>query len=576
MPDKVQKIDPGSFKGLGIQDLPSLYDYAIDTHGSSTIMRKHHPWGYQSITYREFGKLISLAGAGLIDSGLEKGDRVILIAENSPEWLIVFAAVTACGGVAVPLDPRMRENEIRHLMIHSGASFVITSPGLFGEELEETNLGGVKLIVIGEQDKEIEATTLGGIMARGKEKIAGGDSSFFKRKSGVSPEDIAAICYTSGTTGRPRGAVLLHRNLISDVESVHSRLDVYADDVFLCILPLYHTFALTTIFLAPLLRGSTIAFARAIKPRIILEDVQREKVTLLVGVPLIFEHLAGLIRKSAGPAPEKRGLLSRLTAGIRRLFRFGRRAAPGGPAAVPDLRFCISGAARLRPDVEETLLGAGFKVLQGYGLTEASPVVSVNPFDKPRRGTVGPPLPGVEVRIDNPGEGGVGEILVRGGNVMKEYYGDPDATGSVLKDGFLHTGDLGAMDGDGFITIHGRKKSLIVTAGGKNVHPEEIEDILNSSGMILESIVLEVEDRKGNIRPGAIIVPDYDALIDPGKAGGRISEEKIRSMISEEIRKLTGDLPDYKHIYEFRIRDTELPRTPTNKLKRHLVKWIED
>ncbi|MCK4550000.1 MAG: AMP-binding protein, partial [Candidatus Krumholzibacteria bacterium] len=442
----------------------------------------------------------------------------------------------------------------------------------------QMNLGEIKLVIIGDEDVPPGTLTLGLVMATGKDKISSGDASFFKSKSEIRADDIAAICYTSGTTGTPKGTVLLQSNLMSDLESLHSGVFIAQDDVFLSILPLYHTFASMVNILIPVFRGSTVVFARSIKPRTILEDIQRESVTLIAGVPLLFEHIAQLFAGAASASGSRKGFVAKIKGWFGKLFGGGKSAsAPSGAAAgLKNIRFCISGAAGLRGDVEAALTGAGLKVLQGYGLTEASPVVSVNLFDDPRPGTVGPPLPNIIVNIDRPDAEGVGEIVVRGGNVMKGYFKNPEATSEVLRDGALYTGDLGRLDKDGYLTIVGRKKSVIVTAGGKNVYPDEIESLLGSSRMILECIVMPVDDRKGNARPGAVIVPDYDAIVSAQGGTGKVSEETIRELIADEIKRISEDLADYKHIHEFRIRDSELPKTPTRKLKRHLVKWTEE
>ena len=571
-------LAPGTFRTMKLGTLPDLYDHAVHTYGRSVYMRKHHPWGYQSITYQEFGALVSYIGAGLIGRGLSRGDRVVLIADNCPEWILVYAAVTSCGAAIVPLEPRMPENEIHHLLLHSEASFIIASPQIYADSIGGMNLGDVTAIVIGETEDHSGAMSLSAIMAAGKEKITGGDTAFFNARSRTAPEDIAAISYTSGTTGQPKGAVLLHRNILADLEGVHGRITVRSSDVFLSVLPLHHTFASMTDMLVPLFRGATLAFARSLKPRIMLEDIRREKVTVFVGVPLIFEHLARAIPAPA--AGRTGGFFGKIAAALRRVLRFGRRgprAPEGSPAAaLGQIRFCISGAASLRPDIEKALTGAGLKVLQGYGLTEASPVVSVNPLDRPKRGTVGPALPGIEVTIEAPDADGVGEIVVRGPNVMKEYFKNPSATAAVLRGGALYTGDLGRIDRDGFLALVGRRKSVIVTAGGKNIYPDEIEALLNRSPMILECAVLSIKDRKGNARPGAVIVPDYEALAAAPGVQGPGSEDRIREIIAGEIREACAELPEYKHIADFQIRDSELPRTPTRKLKRHLVQWIEE
>jgi long-chain acyl-CoA synthetase len=566
------------------ETLPGLFDYSAEAYGSLVGMKSRHPWGYQSITYREMGRLVSYLGTGLIARGLDKGDRVVLIADNSPEWMLLYAAVTSAGAVVVPLEVHMMENEIRHLLLHSEAEILVASPKIYSDRIEGMHLKNVQVIVIGEEESGLGEISLGGVMAEGKKRISDGEGEFFNRKAAVSPHDPAAICYTSGTTGQPKGVVLTHRNLVSNVKACLERFSITDEDSFLCLLPLYHTFATTTDFLVPVARGCSITFARSLKSRDIREDISREKVTILVGVPLLFEHMASSLRERIDRIPRGKRfffrLISGIAAGIGKVMRkdlrralSAKRLSEGG---IGSIRFCISGAAALRHDIEETFSSIGLPVLQGYGLTEASPVVTVNPLEKPKSGTVGLPLHGVEVRIQHPNSDGVGEVTVRGDNVMKEYWRNPEATASVLRDGWLQTGDLGTVDGEGYLTIIGRKKDVIVTAGGKNVYPEEIESHLNRSPFILESIVLAVADRRGNDRVAAVIVPDYDSLGSDDALKDNLTEDRIMSAISDEIKKVCTDLPDYKRIADFQIRDEELPKTPTRKVKRHLVTWIKE
>jgi len=557
-----------------------LFDYAVERFGQRVAMKSHHPWGYQSITFREMGRLLSYLGTGLIARGLKRQDRVALLADNSPEWALLYAAVTSVGAIIVPLETGMKENEIRHLLLHSGASMLVTSPSIFSDRIEGMHLKDIQVFILGEE-KDLGGASLGEVMADGKERINNGDGGFFSRKSSVSPDDPAAICYTSGTTGQPKGVVLLHRNLVTNVKACIKRFSVVETDSFLCLLPLYHTFTSTTTFLVPTAAGCSITFARSLKSRDIREDIEREGITIFVGVPLLFEHIASSVRDRLDQSPKGKRLLfsifSGLMAGLGRIFR--RRVGSGlyrrelSKKGLGSIRFCVSGAAALRRDVEQTLTDIGLPVLQGYGLTEASPVVAANPLEKPKSGTVGPPLDGVEVRIDSPDAEGVGEVTVRGGNVMKEYWRNPEATAGAIRNGWLHTGDLGMIDRDGYLTIVGRKKHIIVTAGGKNIHPESIEAKLNRSPFILESMVLPVPDRKGNERIAAIIVPDYDTI---GGLKEELTEDGIRRTIADEIGKACSELPDYKRIVEFQIRDEELPKTPTRKVKRHLVTWIKE
>lgn len=584
MPDSTNEMDRAGITANESSTLPAVFDSATKNFASSVAMKSRYSWGYRSITYEELDVLISSLGTGLIASGLEKGDRVALIAENSPEWTIVYAAVTSCGAIVVPLDTQFNVNEIRHLILHSNVAFLVTSPKVFSEKIEGMNLEGIHVMIIGEDEPKEGATTIGDVMEIGKEWINNGDRSLFERKTGIDPDDVAAICYTSGTTGQPKGAVLLHRNIASNVEAARERIPLGRSDVFLCLLPLYHTFATTCTFLAPLASGSTMFFARSMKSRDIKEDIVREGVTVFVGVPLLFDHTAAALRRKLGEASGmKRFLFHAMTAvaaGLGRILKknvartvFKKQLAAGGFGSI---RFFVSGAAALRSDTEDTLNAIGLPVLQGYGQTEASPVISVNPLGKAKRGTVGPPLVGIEATLDSPNEEGIGEIIIKGPNVMKGYYKNEDATRETVVNGWLYTGDLGRIDQDGYISLVGRKKSMIVTAGGKNVYPDEIETLLDESPYILESVILAVKDKKGNDRVAAVIVPDYDTLGSSETLKGRLTEEGIRSTITEEVKRVCAGLPEYKRVVDFQIRDEELPKTTTRKIKRHLVKWIDE
>jgi len=570
-----------SLKDKGIKTLSDLFEQSAKRWGEKKALKKRHPWGYQAISYKEFNRLVSFLGTGMILDGLRKDDKVILIAENSPEWTLVYGAVTSCRSIIVPIDPSLKENEIRHLLLHSEAKFLVTSPKIYNASIDGMHLDGVKVILIGETDSDESPATIGEIMAKGKKSITDGESIFFQRKTEISPDDPAAICYTSGTTGQPKGAVLLHKNIISDLDSIRKRAPLLSDDNFLCILPLYHTFATTCVFLASFTYGSTVVFSRSLNPSIIMRDIMEEKINVIVAVPLLLEHLVEFlqIRTSKKPADGRfvSRLIGRIKSGVSRLF--GKTAAPLKAvkrSGLNNIKLCVSGAAPLRPDIEETLISAGMPIVQGYGLTEASPVVSINPPGKSVFGTVGPPLPGIDVEIHNPNEEGIGEIVVAGENVMKEYYKNPEATNNVLRNGRLFTGDLGKIDSDGYITIMGRKKSMIVTSGGENIYPDEIESILNKNKYILESIITQTKDKRGNIRIAAIIVPNYDVLDSSEEIEKPLTEDMIKSVISTQIEEISGNLPPYKRIVDFQIRDREFPRTTTNKLKRHMISWIEE
>lgn len=563
--------------------LPSLFDETIERHAGHTAMRWREAGGARSLTYRDFGALLGSLGAGLIARGLERGERVALVADNSPAWCLVYAAVTSVGGVIVPLDLQLGVNEIRRLLLHCDARILVASRGIYEEKIADMRLAGTRIVVIGEGDAPPGAESLDGVLEEGRDLVGRGDESLAARRAAVEPGDFAAICYTSGTTGQPKGVVLLQRNLVANAEACRARVRFIETDVFLSLLPLFHTYATTCNFLAPVASGAAIFFGTSLKSRDIRENIETEGVTVICAVPLLFERMAQTLRKKMSERAARERLLFRaaapvfavlgraLRANVARAVYRKKLAADG----LGSVRFCVSGAAALRPDVERTLSSVGIPVLQGYGMTEASPVISVNPLERAREGTIGPPLPGVEARIERPNEEGIGEIVVRGPNVMWGYYKNPEATAETLRDGWLHTGDLGRLDRHGYLIFVGREKSVIVTAGGKNVYPDELEAMLAASPYILDSVVLPARDRKGNEQVAAIVVPDYEAIAASGALSESATDEGVRSLVASEIRRVCAGLPEYKRIRDFRIRAEELPVTSTRKVKRHLVPWLE-
>lgn len=596
MPGSVDVKKRKAAFALGGRTIAALLDASVEASPGRIALKSRGPSGDSSITYRELKTIVARTGAGLISLGLEKGDRVALLSENRPEWALIYAAVVSAGGVIVPLDPQLAANELLRLLRHCEAKFIFISPSLHHEKMEDVKPESIQTILIDESQapdggenaglSEYEgrgdALSFHDLMALGRALVESIDGEFQERKALLAPDDVAAICYTSGTTGQPKGVVLLHRNISANVESCQVRIPFRDTDVFLCVLPLHHMMTTTCSLLAPLATGACVYFGRSLKSRDIREDIEREGITVMVGVPLLFEYMARSIEKrlAEAPAPTRLlfhaskpviGALSRLSKKNVARAVYKRRLEAGG---LGSMRFCISGAAALRCDIEDTFRSIGLCILQGYGMTEASPVVAVNPAEAPRRGTIGPALPGIDVRIDDPDLEGVGEILVRGPNVMWGYYKNPDATERVLRDGWLATGDLGMIDSKGYITFVGRNKSVIVPAGGKNVYPDEIESFLAASPYILENIVLAAKDGRGNERVAAIIVPNLEAIACSPQCGGT-SGESVERVIGAEIKRICRALPEYKRVRDFRIRSEELPKTTTRKVKRHLVVWLE-
>jgi long-chain acyl-CoA synthetase len=566
---------------LRTETLPVLFREACARNASRVAVKNRCTAAGEPLSYAELALLVSRLGAALIARGALAGARVGLLCENRATWGFVYAAVTSIGAAVVPLDPQLASKDVARLLSHAGSRILVVSEGLLADGLREAIPEGVQTVVIGDGARSGSRTTLDGLIAEGAALGAEGSRLFRERSDAVRPDDIAAICYTSGTTGQPKGVVLLHRNLVSNVEACRRRIPFVETDTFLSILPLHHTYATTCNLLAPLSTGSAIFYGRSLKSRDIRADIEREGVTVICGVPLLFERMAkGIQRGLAERSPLERFLVRAVSCTTLSLGRFGgtkiaralfrRRLAAGG---LGSLRLCVSGAAALKEDVDRTFWSVGIPLLQGYGMTEASPVISVNPLRRSRRGTIGPPLPGIEARIDDPGPDGVGEIVVRGPNVMRGYLDNEEASAAVLENGWLRTGDLGRIGRDGYITFVGRKKSVIVTAGGRNVYADEIEAVLNGCWCILESIVLPTTDRKGNEQVGAIVVPDSEAIAEATGAPEHLTADRLRELVSAEVKRVCAALPEYKRIRELRVRREELPKTSTRKVKRHLVSW---
>ena len=413
----------------------------------------------------------------------------------------------------------------------------------------------------------------------------------------ITPDRLATIIYTSGTTGEPKGVMLSHGNIASNVLAAAAAIAVSDDDEALSFLPLSHAFERTVACLY-LYRGVTISFAESLDT--IARDLQGVRPTMLTGVPRVYEKLHARIHDAVAQAPAVRRALFRWALGVggaaSRASRAGRRAplATRLQLGVADrlvlskvrgrlggrVRFVVSGSAPLNVPVAEFLFAIGVPVVEGYGLTETAPVLTVNPLEAPRTGTVGPAVPGVEIRI-----AADGEILARGPNVMQGYYGKPEATAEVIAEGWFHTGDIGRLDDDGYLTITDRKKEIIVTAGGKNVAPTPIEAALKRSPIVAEAVLV------GNRRPcvTALLVPDFEALAlelgTPAERDARaevVSRPEVTSRFAAVVAAVNDDLPRHEQVKEFAALPAEFSiatgeLTPTLKVKRRVVeeRWAD-
>jgi long-chain acyl-CoA synthetase len=522
----------------------------------------------RSITYRHFKEDVDALGAALASMGL-RGGFIAVMGENRYEWCVSYLAVTNHVGVVVPIDRELPVAEKANLLSRSGARALIYS-GRYADEMRtlKNSCGFVEYFINMDQDEEANGFTFEKLLEKGKrlgtQKVAGED------EYRIDNTALSVLLFTSGTTDLAKGVMLSQKNICSNIMSVSKTVYVDSNDRVLSILPLHHTYECTIGFLTLIYSGGTIAFNEGL--RHIQKNLAEVKPTILVTVPLLLENMHkkiwGQIRKRPGMAVLVKILMAACSVlkfiipGIRRkLFKTIHQSFGG------KLRLIVTGAAAVDPAVARGINRLGIKVLQGYGLTECSPLVIGERGNFYGNGSVGLPVPGVEVRIDNPDANGVGEIVTRGDNVMLGYFKDRETTEKCMRDGWFHTGDLGRVGKSGAYYITGRLKNVIVTKNGKNIFPEEVESYINRSPYVLESMVTGY-DESGETVVGAHILPNLEVIKEKLKVHAP-SVEDIRKIISDVVKAVNREMPLYKRISRFTIRDSDFIKTTTMKIKRY-------
>jgi long-chain acyl-CoA synthetase len=555
----------------------------------------------RSSTGKEFLEGVRDLSLGLSALGMDPGERVALIAESRPEWLSVDLAVLTAGAVTVPVYPTLSAGQVKYILADSSATIVVVSTRHQLEKLQEVRheLPALQAIVVMDpaaaEGQRPSVLSLADVAERGHGRLMGewGVAKQFRDTArAVRPGQLATIIYTSGTTGEPKGVMLTHTALISNLEAAARVLDVSEADVGLSFLPLSHAFERMVAWVY-LYCGVHVVFAESFDT--IGRDIGLVRPTVLTGVPRVYEKLYHRIIDKGSDAPGMRGALFRwaIAAGT----AVSRQVLRGRPPGTLDrlqarlaerlvftrvreglggrLRYLVCGSAPLDAEVAEFFCAIGLPIVEGYGLTETAPILTVNPPGAPRVGTVGRSLPGVDIRIADDGE-----ILARGPNVMTGYFNKPEATAEVLKDGWFHTGDVGSMDAAGYVSITDRKKDLLVTSGGKKIAPQPIEAILKRSPLVAETMV--VGERRNYA--AALIVPDFPALERRLKSLGRPPGERdelvvrpdVVSLYEEIVDAMNRELSQFERIKriallpaEFTMESGEL--TPTLKVKRRVV-----
>jgi long-chain acyl-CoA synthetase len=582
----------------GSKTLAHILADVASRHAGKEFLRYHDGRTWASLTYGDFLARVERLAAALTRLGLLRGDRIAILSENRYEWALTDYAAMDVGLITVPLYPTLPANQIAYIVRDSEARAIVVSTAAQMDKVAELRpMCPTLQHVLTMESSAVEADPAAVLLAEQEDAAASDDVALAEvaaRRDALTPDDVLTLIYTSGTTGRPKGVILTHRNLVANVEAGMAVLRVTDDDLFLSFLPLCHIFERMAGHYLPMMASATIAYSRGF--RHLVGELGEVRPTVMACVPRFYETLQERILKNVESAPALRQRVFRwaIAVGMERSRALREKRSVGAvlsaQCALADklvyrklqatvggrLRFFVSGGAPLAASTAEFFHAVGILILEGYGLTETSPVISVNREDDFRFGTVGPVIPGVEVRIADDGE-----ILTRGPHVMQGYYKLPDETReTIAPDGWLHTGDLGELDADGFLRITGRKKNLIKLSNGKYVAPEPVENALKASAFIAESVVF------GDARKvaGALVVPAFSALDEWAEHEGIATEPRaelvrhpqVRKLYRQEVDRLTQDLADFEKVRVLLLLDRELTieageLTPTLKVKRNDV-----
>src|SRR5215213_7703563 len=545
------------------RDLLELFETSTKRHATRVAMRIERDGRKEQYTYADMRELSLRAAAFLAGEGVRPGARVMLFSHNAPEWGMTYFGILKAGASCIPLDPELSTEKVVQFAQAGDAAGLVVSQELYDqhddlrERLQEAGLGEARIWrfeeVFAMPDERTEDERVALLPAR------------------VQAQSVASLIFTSGTTGNPKAVMLSHRNLTSMTSMLTSLIHITTRDGVLSVLPLHHTFEFSAGFLAPLSRGAQITYLEELTSDALTRAIRNGHVTGMVGVPAVWELLHRRIKTKFNERSKVIGnaadLLMRVNSWLRdntplnlgQLIFYPIHQGLGGR-----IRYLISGGSALGEQVQKDFHGLGFTILEGYGLTEASPVLTVTrPQNKLSTGTVGKPLPGVEVKILEANAAGIGEVIARGPNVMVGYFENKDATDRTLINRWLHTGDIGRLDDEGNLYLVGRSKEVIIDTSGKNVYPDEVEEAYDTTPFIKELSVVGLPDGLGE-KVACMVVPNYEH-------DATLSREEVRKRIDEHFRDVSSTLPFYKRVKIFHFWDADLPRTATRKVKRNEV-----
>jgi long-chain acyl-CoA synthetase len=553
-----------------IESIQEMLIKSAKTYTNKIALEDLNDFPIKKLTYSELYDHTIKFGSALQKLGIKQREHIAVIGENRVQWAIAFLSSMMFDYVVVPVDKGLPHGDILNIIHESDASALIFS-GSLAELFKEKSEILVKVKHYISMDSPLKQNDIYSMrqMIESESGVSGNPSK-------INPDEIAEIIYTSGSLGRAKGVMLTQRNLATNLVAMRQMVTINPEDRFLGVLPIHHTYQCTCGLLCPLYSGASVHFARSLKT--IPEDMANTKPTVLLGAPLLYNKMYNKIMKTIQSKKSSSLLVNILinftdiTQSIgwknSKKMLFGKlHKTLGG-----NMRLLIAGGAAPDPKVSKFFREVGFNIIQGYGLTETSPILALNRLDNFKDAAAGLPLPNVEIKIDNPDKKGVGEIIVKGPSVTPGYYKNPLTTKETFENDWFKTGDLGYFDEEGFLFINGRKKNVILANNGENVYPEEIEDILNRNQFVLESMVYGEEDEKHDERIVALIVPDTAVFIEySNKDKIEITPELVGQIISDAVKDTNKQLPAFKQIRNFYIHEHELEKTTTQKVKRYAV-----
>jgi len=580
---------------MEVKTIKDLFYHSTHSFNKESHIMFKKDGKYQSISTKQFYETVKYITLGLLSLGLKNNDKVSLLSETRYEWTFSDLSIIIAGGVTVPIYPTLVPDQIKFIIENSDSTMVIFSDLNQWKKLEmiRSSLPAVRhYITFLEEPPSEEVITLKKLIELGKNYEKEFPDLFEKKLKEGNENDLMTIIYTSGTTGVPKGVMLSHRNLISNVTAVKEILDINERDTTLSFLPLAHVLERMVTY-AYLYFGATVAYAESVDT--VGENLMEVRPTIVVSVPRLFEKIYARVMDNVLSSPPLRQKIFYWAVKVGK--DYGERILKKEPIPIflklkrkiadklvyskirertgGRIRFFVSGGAPLSKEIAEFFFALGIKILEGYGLTETSPVVSVNTEERLKFGSVGPLLPGVEVKIAEDGE-----ILVRGPNVMMGYYKNEEETKEVIKDGWFHTGDIGRLDEDGFLYITDRKKELIVTSGGKNIAPQPIENMIKTSPYVNQ--VVCIGDKRKFV--SALIVPNWEKLEEYAKSSGinyttrrELTKNKdILDFMLQEVERVTPGLAPFEKVKKIALLEKELTIeegeiTPTLKVKRRVI-----